>query len=212
MGRLPALERLELDGPAGRLEVRLELPDTELRFAGVMGHPHPLHGGTMQNNVVVHAARQLVALGGAIARFNFRGVGDSEGAHDHGRGEREDYLCVLDHLRERWSGLPLWVAGFSFGSIRAMECSSADGVVAYLGIAPPVMLERNTAVVPVAVPSALVLAGEDELVPPPSDAERKRLFPALRRVETVTGAGHLFDGLLEDLEEAVELCTRELLF
>ena len=118
--------RTLLEGAAGRIEVAEAMP-AEARAVAVIAHPHPLFGGTMDNKVVTTLAKAFADAGMATFRFNFRGVGASEGAHDEGRGEAEDMLRVIAHARERAGGLPLYLAGFSFGgAIAARTSDSAD--------------------------------------------------------------------------------------
>ncbi|NEX61391.1 alpha/beta hydrolase [Noviherbaspirillum galbum] len=105
-----------LTGPAGNLECALDLPDTAPRGIALVAHPHPLYGGTMDNKVAQTLARAFVAIGYATARMNFRGVGASEGAHDHGKGETDDMALLLAHMQERFPGLPVALGGFSFGT------------------------------------------------------------------------------------------------
>lgn len=217
MSTLTPLEPFALAGPAGRLDGRLELPDPARssmpRFLAVFGHPHPQHGGTMQNSVVVHGARALAAMGGAVARFDFRGVGRSAGRYDEGRGELADYLTVVAHLRARWPGsLPLLAAGFSFGSIRALECAAAGAADAWLGVAPPLTLAKYAGQVPTRLerPAALVLAGADELVAAPTAAELAERFADLRTIELIPAAGHLFFGFIRELAAAVARAARAL--
>lgn len=215
---LTPLEPFSIDGPAGRIVGRLELPDpgrhARPRFLAVFGHPHPQHGGTMQNSVVVHGARALARLGGATARFDFRGVGRSEGAYDDGRGELADYLAVVAMVRARFAGVaPLLAAGFSFGSMVALDCAGRGAADGYLGVAPPFALDRYEGKVAarVAVPAALVLAGADELVPRPTDAELAEKFADLRAIEVVAGASHLFTGRIGELAAAVTKVAPSLL-
>ena len=112
-----AIESLMIPGPAGRLEALLEEPEhAEPRFAALVCHPHPQHGGTMHNKVVYRLARGLRRAGAVVLRFNYRGVNLSEGAYDHGEGEAKDAQVCLDLLRERYPSLPFALAGFSFGS------------------------------------------------------------------------------------------------
>ncbi len=112
-----AIESLMIPGPAGRLEALLEEPEyAEPRFAALVCHPHPQHGGTMHNKVVYRLARGLRRAGAAVLRFNYRGVNLSEGTYDHGAGEANDAQVCLDLLRARYPSLPFALAGFSFGS------------------------------------------------------------------------------------------------
>jgi len=215
---LPPMEPFAIEGPAGRIDGRLELPrpadHARPLFLAVFGHPHPQHGGTMQNSVVVHGARALAALGGAVARFDFRGVGRSAGAWDEGRGELDDYRAVVAYVRARWPEVkPLMAAGFSFGSIRALECAALGEADAWLGVAPPLTLAKYVGHVPdsLAAPAALVVAGDDELVAAPTAAELARRFKELRAVEVVAGAGHLFTGRIKDVAAAIGRAGRTLL-
>ena len=111
-----------IDGPAGRIEVEGAVP-ADARGVAVIAHPHPLFGGTMDNKVVTTLARAYGEAGIAAFRFNFRGVGATEGTHDEGRGEAEDLLRVISHARARCPGIPLHLAGFSFGGAVAVRAS-----------------------------------------------------------------------------------------
>jgi hypothetical protein len=114
--------RTLLQGAAGGIEVAANHP-LNARAVAVIAHPHPLFGGTMDNKVVTTIAKAFVDAGIATFRFNFRGVGATEGAHDQGRGETEDLLRVIEHARESVSHAPLHLAGFSFGGAIATRAS-----------------------------------------------------------------------------------------
>ena len=109
-------EKFSLTGHAGHMECVLDMPEAPPRGIALVAHPHPLYGGTMDNKVAVSLARTFVSLGYVAARFNFRGVGASEGAHDEGHGEADDMLVMLEHMRARYPGLPVALSGFSFGT------------------------------------------------------------------------------------------------
>ncbi len=109
-------QRFSLQGVAGALECALDLPETTPRGIALIGHPHPLFGGTMDNKVVHTLARAFVALGYAAVRMNFRGVGASEGAYDEGIGETDDMAQLLAHMRAQYPDVPFALAGFSFGT------------------------------------------------------------------------------------------------
>jgi alpha/beta superfamily hydrolase len=115
--------RALVDGAAGHIEVASQVPG-EPRAVAVVAHPHPLFGGTMDNKVVTTIAKAYAEAGIAAFRFNFRGVGATEGAHDEGRGETDDMLRVIDHAMAEWPGLPLHVAGFSFGGAVAVRATA----------------------------------------------------------------------------------------
>src|SRR3954470_23944865 len=144
----------EIAGPAGRLEAILDEPSASggvnqdglvergqsngIRAAVILAHPHPQYGGTIHTKVVFQAAKALVRIGCAVLRFNFRGVGTSEGAWDEGRGEMEDFRAAVDFMRARYADVPLWTAGMSFGAWIALTIGAEDNRVSTLvGIAPP---------------------------------------------------------------------------
>lgn len=125
----PRTERRHFNGPAGRIEVALDWPQGAVRGMAFIGHPHPLYGGSLDNKVAATLARAFVALGWLALRPNFRGVGSSEGVHDHGEGETADFLHLIAHARD-WLGaqspaadLPRALAGFSFGSFVAARAA-----------------------------------------------------------------------------------------
>src|SRR5256714_5169136 len=128
----PHAERTSLEGHAGPLQALIETPVTEGEGPGpqpvsafaVVCHPHPLHGGTLDNKVVYTVARALEQLGAPAIRFNFRGVGASAGGYDAGRGETADALAVVAYGRRRWPQAALWLAGFS---LRGAGAGGAGG-------------------------------------------------------------------------------------
>ena len=130
-----ATERALLDGAAGRIEVASSIPD-EPRSVAVIAHPHPLFGGTMDNKVVTTLVRAFVESGAATFRFNFRGVGASEGVHDEGRGETDDMLQVIAHAKGGMAALPLKLAGFSFGGAIAVRASASVEFAQLVLVAP----------------------------------------------------------------------------
>lgn len=108
--------KFTLDGHAGKMQCVLDLPEDAPRGIALVAHPHPLYGGTMENKVAQTLARTFVTLGYATARFNFRGVGESEGVHDEGRGEVDDMEIMYRHMVKEYPGLPVALSGFSFGT------------------------------------------------------------------------------------------------
>ncbi len=109
-------EKFILQGAAGQLECALNLPAAQVRGIALVAHPHPLYGGTMDNKVTQTLARTFTALGYATARMNFRGVGQSQGEHDAGRGETDDMVLLLLEMTRRYPDLPIALGGFSFGT------------------------------------------------------------------------------------------------
>ena len=130
-----ATARVLIDGAAGKIEVASSLPEAP-RAIAVVAHPHPLFGGTMDNKVVTTLTRALVETGGATFRFNFRGVGASQGTHDEGRGETEDMLRVIEHAQAEAGPLPLKLAGFSFGGAVATRASGQVEFAQLVLVAP----------------------------------------------------------------------------
>src|SRR5205809_3327670 len=113
----------DLEGRAGHLEALLDGPPagSAVKAAVVFAHPLPTHGGTMHTKVVYQGAKGLVRAGCAVLRFNFRGVGRSDGSFTGGEGEKEDFRAALDYMASKYPDRPLWAAGFSFGSSVALE-------------------------------------------------------------------------------------------
>jgi alpha/beta superfamily hydrolase len=109
-------EKFQLAGAAGNIEGMRDLPAGAPLGIALVAHPHPLYGGTMDNKVAQTLARTFVALGYVAVRINFRGVGASEGVHDHGAGETDDMALLLTHMQAQYPGLPVALAGFSFGT------------------------------------------------------------------------------------------------
>jgi uncharacterized protein len=108
--------KFTLQGKAGAMECLLDVPEEAPRGIALVAHPHPLYGGTMDNKVTQTLARTFVGLGYVVARFNFRGVGASEGVHDNGHGETDDMMVMYEHMTAKYPGLPVALSGFSFGT------------------------------------------------------------------------------------------------
>jgi len=192
--------------PHGRLEAILRNPRGPIRGAALVLHPHPLFGGTMHNKVVFRAAAALSDAGLLVLRINFRGVGQSTGEHDQGRGEREDVRAGLDFLTEKYPGQEITLCGFSFGARVGLEVGIADQRVRRLiSIGTPVdnydfgFLEDSRQ------PILFVHGDRDEF----GSVERLRELvakiarhaPAQLRV--IEGAGHFFDDQLAELKAAI---------
>jgi alpha/beta superfamily hydrolase len=203
--RPPAPERIAIPGPAGPLEALLEEAAGAVPHArfGVLCHPHPLYGGTMDNKVVHTLARAFQELGMPTVRFNFRGVGASAGAHAGGVGEVDDALAVIEWGRARWPGAAVWLAGFSFGAAVALRASSLAPVARLVTVAPPVgrLLSGDVAVP--RCPWLLLQGTADELVDAAAVRDwASRLVPPPDIVE-LSGASHFFHGRLHELRDAV---------
>jgi alpha/beta superfamily hydrolase len=198
----PHTEPLQLHGPAGPIEAAVNQPAERdaPRGIAVLCHPHPVHGGTMDNKVVQTMARAFVQLGWRAVRFNFRGVGGSAGAWDEGRGEVDDALAVIDAVRE--AGLPLALGGFSFGGYVASQAAQRlpEGAkAARLVLIGPATSNFTVAPVPA---DTLVIHGErDEVVPLQATLDWAR--PQGLPVVVIPGVGHFFHGQLALLKSLV---------
>jgi len=215
----PRAERLAIEGPAGPLQALIETPQTERGEAlgapafAVVCHPHPLFGGTLDNKVVYTVARAFEQLGAPAIRFNFRGVAASGGSYDEGRGESEDALAIIRFGRQRWPGVPLWLAGFSFGGAVAARIAAAAEPERLVLVAPGITrLERaDFDAARAAQPQCpwLIVQGDaDDVVPPAAVLEWAASRQPLPGVPAPTlsvlpGAGHFFHGRINELREAV---------
>jgi alpha/beta superfamily hydrolase len=188
----------------GSLEGILREP-TSAVAAAVVCHPHPRGGGTMNNNVVYRAAKALVAGGVIALRFNFRGVGASTGAHADGVGEEEDVRAAIEFLRAHAPGLPIWIAGFSFGARVGLTVGAqSDDVVKLLGIGLALQMFDYRFLASCPKPKAIVQASHDEYGGREAIEEAVRGMSEPRRLWVVDGASHLFPGHLDAFERAAE--------
>jgi uncharacterized protein len=211
--RPPVPEALQIAGPAGVLEARIEDPvpaGTPRRVVGVVCHPHPLHGGTMQNKVVHTAARALQEAGAATVRFNFRGVGASAGRYDQGVGELADALAVVEWARTHFGCEALWLAGFSFGAATALQ-AAVQGARPHklVTIAPPVGRIITEPVTRPDCPWLIVQGDQDELIELPAVRAWAAGFAPEPQLKVIEGAEHFFHGKLTQLREAILEFVRE---
>ncbi len=206
--------REAIAGPAGTLSCAVDEPAAAASLAGaaaaqapvaVVCHPHPLHGGTMDNKVVQTLARAFVQSGWRSVRFNFRGIGDSQGAWDEGRGEVEDALAVI--ARYRAPGAPLLLAGFSFGGYVAASAASrlpeAERPSRIVLIGPATV---NFPTPPVPADTLIVHGELDDVVPLAASFDWAR--PQGLPVVVVPGGGHFFHGQLPLLKDIVMRALR----
>jgi hypothetical protein len=195
-----ASQRL-LDGPVGALEARFGRPDGELKGIALICHPHPLFGGSMDNKVVTTLEKVFLARHCGTLRFNFRGVGQSAGEHDDARGEIDDLAAVAEHARSLQPELPLWLAGFSFGSYVAAALAEQTPPAGLITVAPPVSRWGYAGLGPIACPWWVVQGDADDVVDPAAVfryiADRAEQ-PHLIRLD---GAGHFFHGRLIELRD-----------
>jgi len=209
---MAANESLDLQGPAGLLEAILMLPDQPPVAAAVVCHAHPLHGGVMHFKPVFRAARALQAAGLAALRFNFRGVGRSQGAHDHGRGEQDDARAALDFVERRFPGLPLVLGGFSFGSEMALRVAAADSRPRALFVLGYPVTRPSTEGSPldaVRIPRLFVQGARDQFGGEQTIRELVATLPEPRRLVVVPDSDHFFTGHLDRLQQEIEAWARE---
>lgn len=194
--------KLRIDGPAGKLETVVDDPGATRKGLALVAHPHPLHGGSLENKVVRTVAKTLYDLGWVAVRPNFRGVGASEGEYARGLGEVEDMLAVHAFVAARYPRLPLLLAGFSFGAFVQSEVAKTLAPEHLVLVAPAVNLFEMAS-----VPAhTLVIHGShDELVPP----ARARAWAEAHGATfaLVHGADHFFHKRLDLLRQHLEnLC------
>jgi alpha/beta superfamily hydrolase len=192
-------EKVLVDGPAGQLEVVMTDPGDDRCGYAMIAHPHPLHGGTLDNKVVQTLAKSFYGLGYAAVRFNFRGVGESDGVFDDGRGELDDLLAVEAYARRRFGSVSKTaLAGFSFGSFIA-AAAAAHLKPGQLALIAPAVGRFPVAQVP---ENTLVVHGEEDdvvLLADVMDWARPQKLP----VVVFPGAGHFFHGALVELQKVV---------
>jgi len=196
-----------LQGPAGKLEAILWTPADggKPALACVVCHPHPLFGGTMHNKVVYQVAKSLDALGLPVLRFNFRGTGKSDGAHDNGNGERGDVQAALDFLATEFKGLRQLVAGFSFGSIVGLRvgCEN-EQVTTLIGLGLPVNRYGFPFLAGCAKPKLFVQGAQDQFGGIEKAREVVARVAEPKKLVEVADADHFFVGKLDQVDRAVQ--------
>ena len=197
-------ERLAIPGPAGVLEaIAGEAEGAAQPLYGIVCHPHPLYGGTMDNKVVYTVARALQSAGIATLRFNFRGVGGSVGTYDEGEGETQDVWAVADFGAARWPNRRLVLAGFSFGAYVALRLALARDTAHLITVAPPVGRFDFSQLHAPACPWLVVQGDADEVVDPSAVIAWVRRQDPSPELRIVPGVGHFFHGHLAELRDAV---------
>ena len=193
-------QRLQIAGPAGAIECAIDAPAGEARGVAVVCHPHPQHGGTLDNKVAQTLARAVLQLGWRSVRFNFRGVGASQGVWDDGHGEIDDALAVI--AAQRAVGQPLLLAGFSFGAYVASQAAARlpdDAKPQRLVLVGPSTQKQQMPAVPA---DTIVIHGEtDEVVPLAATLDWAR--PQALPVIVFPGVGHFFHGQLALLKNTL---------
>jgi alpha/beta superfamily hydrolase len=209
-----AIRSFFLDGPAGRLEALLNAGRADATHAAVVCHPHPLGGGTMHNKVVFHAMKALNSFGFPVLRFNFRGTGLSAGQHDEGRGEIEDVQTALAWLKDEF-GLPIFFAGFSFGSATGLRAACPDPEVkALISIGTPVEAEGRLysySFLGECAKPKLFVSGDHDQYGPHALLEEVVAQAAEPKELVFVPGDHFFEGHLSEMRMTVESWVAEVL-
>jgi len=192
-------ESFDLAGPAGRLEALLMQPEGDAVAAAVLCHAHPLHGGMMHFKVVFRTAKALQEQGLAVLRFNFRGVGRSEGAHDEGRGEQDDAATALNEMERRFPGRPLVLGGFSFGAAMALLQGARDPRVrALVALGFPFRILADTSfLASLRTPRLFVQGENDPFGGREAIRELVEPLPEPKRLVVVADSDHFFTDRLD---------------
>jgi alpha/beta superfamily hydrolase len=205
MRTLPKKHEFLIDGSAGELEALLESPPAaDLTGCVVVCHPHPMHGGTLQNKVAHTLARGFLGQDFAALRFNFRGVGKSAGTFDNGDGELDDVFAAIDWLRTEFPENPLWIAGFSFGAAMAVRAAASAGADGLISVAPAVSRFANNLDLQIECPWLIVQGDQDELVDIAETIAWVNELDPGPELDVFPHTEHFFHGKLVLLRNAVE--------
>ncbi|MGA2963244.1 MAG: alpha/beta fold hydrolase [Candidatus Korobacteraceae bacterium] len=210
----PSIRSLFLPGAAGRLEALLNAGTADAAYAGLIAHPHPLFGGTMHNKVVYHAMKALNSFGFPVLRFNFRGVGGSQGDHDNGRGEVNDVQVALEWLSNEF-GKPIIFTGFSFGAAVGLRAACPDSRVAGLiSLGTPVAAEGRAYsyefLRECSQPKLFVSGENDQFATFRALEELVRTLPDARLV-LIPQADHFFTGHLDAMRGVLTAWIEDML-
>ncbi len=195
-----------LTGPAGRLECLADIPEPDQARDGIaiLCHPHPLHGGTMRNKVVTIMERALREMGLSTVRFNFRGVGDSEGEFDDGEGETLDLIAIFDWVRKVRPNSDVWLGGFSFGAYVSLKAAQYLPIRQLITIAPPVERYGVDELLPANCPWLVVQGDEDDVVSPEAVIQWAEGLDQKPDLVVMEGTGHFFHRRLMDLRGLIK--------
>lgn len=192
-----------IDGPEGKLELYAAKENNKPAWA-IVCHPHSLHGGTMNNKVVTTLVKMFQGMGLNTVRFNFRGVGQSEGRFDHGNGEADDLIAVIDWIQRQHAGTDFWLAGFSFGAYVAAKTAAAFPAKALVTVAPPVENFPMQELPPIHCKWILAQGEKDEVVPAKAVLEWANQQNPKPEILVFPDAGHFFHGQLLELRGRIE--------
>lgn len=200
-------ENLMLIGPSGKLEAMTTWPMDRATVTGVaiICHPHPLYQGTMHNKVVTTMMKALAKLGLATVRFNYRGVGQSEGAYGAMQGEIEDLLAVKAWVQQALPQVPIGLAGFSFGAFISARVAHQDHeIVQLLSVAPAVNHADFGQLTAIQCPWLVIQGERDEIVPIDAVIAFAKAPPSPLQLITLPETSHFFHGQLLKLQQVIE--------
>lgn len=198
------------NGPEGRLEGRYHQTRTATAPVALLLHPHPLHGGTMNNKVVYTLYQSFVRRGFSVLRFNFRGVGRSQGRFDNGQGELSDAASALDWMQaQNPNASDCWIAGFSFGAWIAMQLMMRRPEISgFISIAPPASMHDFSFLAPCPASGLIVHGDKDEVVPIAAVGKLAQKLANQKNIKVdyrvVEGADHFFSEQMEELSGHID--------
>ena len=198
------------NGPEGRLEGRFEQNQNKSAPIALILHPHPKQGGTMNNKVVYHSYQSFVKLGFSTLRFNFRGVGKSEGKYDDGVGELADAASALDWLQyDAIASRKVWVAGFSFGAWIALQLlMRRPEIEGFIAISPPANKYDFTFLAPCPTSGLIIQGDQDDIVDEESVFTLRTKLDSQKLItvdyKKISGAGHFFSSEFSEIQESIE--------
>lgn len=205
------MPEINIVGPEGRLEGRYHhQPNADRSPIALILHPHPQFGGTMNNKVVYNLFHAFARKGFSALRFNFRGVGKSQGAFDNGQGELSDAASALDWLQaSNPNASACWVAGFSFGAWISMQLlMRRPEIDSFISVAPPANVLDFSFLAPCPASGLIVHGANDDIVPTEEVEKLAAKLQSQRGIEityeTIAGANHFFEEKLPDLDTQVE--------
>ena len=202
---------LFIPSPAGRLEALMTEPKiSPLEWGCVLCHPHPQFGGTMLTKAIFRSARALQSLGIVTLQFNFRGVGQSTGVYDEGRGEKDDVRAAVDFFRGRHPRAKLALLGFSFGAWVGLQVGVEDErIVQLIGLGIPLNVSAFSFLNASVKPKLVVQGSRDEFGPPDAIEAWYESLSEPKKLVLVEGASHLFDDKIPELQKAIVEYFRE---
>jgi len=194
-------------GSAGNIETLISLPKNlnENSPITVISHPHPLYGGSMTNKVVHILAKSFSELGAITVRFNFRGVGKSEGEYEHGVGETEDLQILVSELRNWRPHSKIWLAGFSFGAYVTTRAQAEIRAEKLLLVAPPVSMYPFNELAEINIPWVVIQGGQDEVIDSSVVRNWVSERPNQPKLIWMDDATHFFHGKLNEIKESLLL-------